>query len=124
MCCPLLFIGVGLCFGGEGDGEGAFGVGVGVEGARDDVEHAVLAIADEGEEVYWNILVSKLQVFNTSISKSGALDCILMLKEYSHIIRYFECRGKLTQQCTIAVAPIFAYFYFVPSLWSCCTIYT
>ena len=40
MCCPLLFIGVGLCFGGEGDGELSFGVGVGVEGARDDVEHA------------------------------------------------------------------------------------
>ena len=48
MCFPLLSIGVGLCFGGELDGEGALGVGVGVEGARDDVEHAVLAIADEG----------------------------------------------------------------------------
>ena len=51
MCCPLLSLGVGLCFVGELDGEGALGVGVGVEGARYDVEHAVLAIADEGEEV-------------------------------------------------------------------------
>ena len=25
MCCPLLFIGVGLCLVGEGDGEGALG---------------------------------------------------------------------------------------------------
>ena len=48
MCCPLLFIGVGLCLVGEGDGEGALGVGVGVEGARDDVEHAWFAIAVEG----------------------------------------------------------------------------
>ena len=40
-----------LCLVGEGDGEGALGVSVGVEGARDDVEHAVLAIAEEGGEM-------------------------------------------------------------------------
>ena len=40
-----------LCLVGELDGECALGVGIWVEGARDDVEHAVLAIADEGEEV-------------------------------------------------------------------------